>query len=101
MQINFFAIRTRSSLNKRLFIIKSGIVSVLNETQNMYGGLSVNPALQGMKKITKAEVQFTDLRLTRSLKHFLLYFFLLFLLKLYVFMTNVTIHSRHAVLNLS
>jgi len=37
----------------RLFIIKSGIVSVLNETQNMYGGLSVNPALQGMKKITK------------------------------------------------
>ena len=78
VQINFFAIRTRSSLNKRLFIIKSGIVSVLNETQNMYGGLSVNPALQGMKKITKAEVQFTDLRLTRSLKHFLLYFFTFF-----------------------
>ena len=70
------------SLNKRLFIIKSGIVSVLNETQNMYGGLSVNPALQGLKKITKAEVQFTDPRLTRSLKHFLLYFYTL--LKFYV-----------------
>lgn len=66
----------------------------------MYGGLSVNPALQGMKKITKAEVQFTDPRLTRSLKHFFC-IFILFLLKLYVFMTNVTIHSRHAVLNLS
>ena len=79
-EINFFAIRTRSSLNKRLFIIKSGIVSVLNETQNMYGGLSVNPALQGLKKITKAEVQFTDPRLTRSLKHFLLYFYTFFYL---------------------
>ena len=79
-EINFFAIRTRSSLNKRLFIIKSGIVSVLNETQNMYGGLSVNPALQGLKKITKAEVQFTDSRLTRSLKHFLLYFYTFFYL---------------------